>query len=862
MTRLLTVTLICLLTSLYSKAQFPRQDVGAKISTSLSRKLQSVKETDSIDIYVSYTVADSIKGDFRFLSSYKAGRVLLLRTKASQVQQLLKNKHVLFADAYIPPKEELTTATLDLATNKINLAHSYFPALNGNGLFVSVKENQLDTTDLDYIGRFINSGLSATTVTPHATIMATTIAGAANTSSFAKGVAPNSYLTSSNFASLLPDADAVFKQYNISVQNHSYGTAIQNYYGPEAAAYDVSASNNPELLHVFSSGNSGTSKGSEVYNDIEGVANLTGNFKMAKNILTVGAIDSFYQVSPLSSKGPAYDGRIKPELVAFGEDGSSGAAAMVSGSALLVQQAYKLKYDHMPVAATTKAILINSADDVGAKGIDFASGFGNLNTYAAVKTIQEGRLFENAINANTSTSFQIVVPENAALLKITLVWADPAPPVNTPKALVNDLDLIVKSPNNTQWLPWVLNSKPNKDAILSAPNRKTDTLNNIEQVTIEMPVAGTYTIEAGAKALQGGIQPFSIAYQIDTAETLFWTFPAASNKLEADATSVLRWQTNSSSGATIEYSTDKTTWKPVATIPNMLVGYYKWQVPNITSTAWLRLKADGKTIVSDTFVISHIPNMDVGFQCADSFLLSWNKQPVTQFQLYELDNKYLSAFATVADTFSLLKKAQHPAIYYSVAPVVNGKLGLQAPILNYTAQGVSCYFKSFYLQSQTPTTATLSATLGSVYGVSSVALQKLANNTFVNTKSISPLQTKQFVFEDSNLHQGLNQYRLALQLTNGQTIFSEVVGAYHFNGHTIIIYPNPASQQQPINIITSRAGRTAIKIYNSAGALLSEVHLTDLNQQIPPLRLNTGLYIVKIIDEETGNISSQKIIVY
>jgi hypothetical protein len=37
-------------------------------------------------------------------------------------------------------------------------------------------------------------------------------------------------------------------------------------------------------------------------------------------------------------KGPAFDGRIKPEMVAFGIDGSSGAAALVSGVAILLQQ--------------------------------------------------------------------------------------------------------------------------------------------------------------------------------------------------------------------------------------------------------------------------------------------------------------------------------------------------------------------------------------------------------------------------------------------------------------------------------------------------------------------------------------------
>lgn len=862
MVRLLTLTLICLIVTLSSWAQFGKPAIAAKVSASLLKKIQATKETDSLDLYLSYTSMDSVQSAFRVLSSYKAGNVVLIRVKANQLQLVLKNKQVLFADVYVAPKEELTTATLDLATNQVNKAHSFYPYISGEGLVVSVKENKLDTTDLDYIGRYIPSGLSAPNITPHATIMATTIAGAGNTSFFGKGVAPHGFLTSSDFASLLPDRDAVFQQHNITVQNHSYGTVVQNYYGPEATAYDVSAINNPQLLHVFSSGNSGTSDGTGNYNEIEGVANLTGNFKLAKNILTVGAIDSFYNVSPLSSKGPAYDGRVKPELVAFGEDGSSGAAAMVSGSALLVQQAYQLKYGQLPLSATVRAVLLNSASDVDAKGIDFASGFGNLNTYAAVKTVQEGRLLENTISANSTKSFQLVVPQNAARLKITLVWTDPAATVNAPKALVNDLDLVIKSPDNQQWLPWVLNSKAHKDSLRLAPERKVDTLNTIEQVTLDLPVAGTYTIEVRSRALQTTDQAFSIAYGVDQQESIAWTFPVANDKMEANTTSVLRWETNKTGSATLEYSTDKTTWQPVGTIPNAQVGYYKWTVPNITTTAWLRLSIGGTATVSDTFVISSIPRMDVGFHCADSFLLFWNKQPAAQYQVLELKDKYLQGLAATTDTFNLLKSVQHPAIYYSVVPVVNGKPGFQAPVLNYTAQGVACYFKSFFVQNQTHTSASLFGSLGSVYGVSSIALQKLEANRFESIKTENQPTITEFVFEDPKLKQGLNQYRLALQLTNGQTLYSEMVSAYHFEDKNVIVYPNPATQQQPIHIITSRAGRTAIQLYNSSGVLVNELRLKDLNQQIPPLRLTTGVYYIRVIDEESGGTSSQKLIVY
>jgi hypothetical protein len=145
------------------------------------------------------------------------------------------------------------------------------------------------------------------------------------------------------------------------------------------------------LLHIFSSGNSGTlASTTGAYAGITGFANLTGSFKMAKNILTVGATDSFSIVAPQSSKGPAFDGRVKPELVAFGIDGSSGAAALVSGVSLTLQQQYKQLNRVLPANALIKAVLLNSADDCGNKEVDYSNGFGSLNALNAVNTLNSG----------------------------------------------------------------------------------------------------------------------------------------------------------------------------------------------------------------------------------------------------------------------------------------------------------------------------------------------------------------------------------------------------------------------------------------------------------------------------------------
>lgn len=834
-----------------------------KATPAVKEYLRLKNAEDSIDVFVVSGDTGAIQNaGGRLLTHYAAANTYLVRIKVKNTEVLFRSKEVKFVDVYIPPKEELTTGSLDIATNYANYAHRVYPDIKGDSILVSIKENKPDTSDLDYIGRYVPTAMASPVVTSHASIMATTIAGAGTTSPYAQGVADRSLVTSSDFASLLPDPDALFQRFGITVQNHSYGTALQNYYGAEAAAYDVSAINNPTLLHVFSSGNAGGNTPTEgSYAGISGLANLTGNFKMAKNAITVGAIDSFYNISPLSSKGPAYDGRVKPELVAFGEDGSSGAAAMVSGSAALVQQAYKASHHQFPSSALIKAVLLNAADDVGPAQIDYLSGYGSLNTYKAVQTIRENRTIEDVLSGNASKSFTISVPQNVALLKITLAWADPAATVNAPRALVNNLDVVVRSATTgEEWMPWVLNPAGTRTALMQGAKRGRDTLNNVEQVTIPTPAAGTYTIDIRSGHLATPTQSFAVAYQVDTLNRFQWTFPTALDQVEAGRANILRWLTSASGSATIEYATNGSAWQPVATIPDASINFYKWNAPDTFSTAVLRMRLPFAESLSDTFVISRATDLKVGFNCADSFLLFWNALPVDQYQLYELGEKYLQPFRTTTDTFTLVNKQQSNSLYYSIAPIVRGRPGLRSFILNYTAQGTECFFKSFYLQFQDAVSASFFASLGSLFNVASLSLQKLQNGQFTTIRTLTSPATTSFTLEDSALSRGVNTYRLQITLTSGQTIHSDIVSLYHFPDADVIVYPNPARQEEPINIITSLGGRVALQIYNESGMLVQQMQLNLLSQQIPPFRLPKGIYFIRTITDE-GKINTQKLIV-
>jgi hypothetical protein len=858
--------ILTLIISMWGVAQ-EKENILHKLSPSLQQAL-SAKNSDSIDIVCtvkSNDLLNRVKNNERVLGFHSSSHTILIRIPTNRLRTFLDNNNVVFADLLRKPKEELTTGAFDLSLNKILLAHDQFPIINGNGINISIKEQQLDSLDIDWKGRYFNSGVSAPTQTSHASIMATILAGGANSSLYAIGAAPAANLTSSSFASLLPDADEVYKQYNISIQNHSYGTGIENYYGADAKAYDLSVNKNPSLLHIFSAGNSGNvASNTGTYAGIEGFANLTGSFKMAKNIITVGSTDSFNNVMPLSSKGPAYDGRIKPELVAYGEDGSSGAAALTSGTAALIQQAYKLAHhDSLPAAALVKAILLNSADDIGAKGPDYNSGYGSLNAYNALRTIIGKAYLEGSVAQGEQHSYQFNIPSNTKQVKVTLAWSDTAAEANASKALVNDLDLkLTSQANSTQWEPWVLNSIADKNALLQTATRKKDTLNVVEEITIDDPQPGVYNIEVKGSSLKTAGQDFAIAWQADAANSFIWTYPTSSVVLNAGNVATIRWQTNSNAQGNIEYTTDGTSWKAIATVP-VSQQYYKWIIPDTLSDAQLRLvmPSINQTFLTDSFIISKPLDLKVGFNCPDSFLLSWNKLPVSQYEIYTLGSKYMEPLQFTSDTSIVFHKTDHPSLYYAVAPVVGNKTGLRSYTLNYTTQGVDCYLRTFFTYLTGNSYAYLSAELGSLYNVTAILFQQQTPSGFQTIHTITAPNSLIMNFTDSSLTQGANYYRVLIQLANGQFITTPVDIVYYLPGNPVLIYPNPARSMQPINMVTGEPGKYTVMVYDMNGRMIKEVWVENMIEPLPALQLKAGMYVIRIISED-NKIYHQKLIVY
>ena len=838
-----------------------------KLSPSLLNEIRSKKATEIFELTITF-MNKRIPGEI-FKPVYKTQKIFespgLVTYKIFATIHELKSiflelPEVIFIEkGNRLPKEELIISNLDLSANKINLAHRNFPLLNGDGIVVSVKENKPDTTDIDFKGRFLSTNLSSTTVNSHASIMSTMIAGGGNSWHLGKGVAWGATISSSNFANLFPELDGSYQLYNISVQNHSYGVGVENYYGTDAAAYDASAINNISLLHVFSSGNSGNSAASTgLYAGLTGFANITGSFKMAKNILTVGATDSFSIAAALSSKGPAHDGRVKPDLVAFGEDGSSGSAALVSGAVLLLQEAYRRAYNVLPPNSLVKAIVINSADDAGSAEVDYENGFGSLNANNAMKILQGDKFFSGSVSHLTSQSFTISVPAGIKNLKATLVWNDPPAAPNAAKALINDLDLeLIEVASGQTWQPWVLNSFPHADSLVQFAKRRRDSLNNTEQITLNDPAAGNYQLKVtGFNVTPAALQKFHIAWQLDSADQFEWESPTKNDFIFPSRNNIIRWQSSfAASNGTLEYSIDGNTWQLIQNSADLNAKYFDWSVPNVTSTALLRMTIGANRFISDTFTISNRINTGVGFNCPDSFLLYWNKLPgATNYRVYKLGNKYLGEVAVTADSFMLLAKATNSPLHYAVSPIIGNKEGVRSYTINYTTQGVECYIRSF-LAFLVGNSSELTLSLGTVYNVNKIVFEKFNGVDYVTLRQILNPSSLIFSYTDASLRKGRNVYRVKLELAGGKVVYSSIETVYYFNGAEFIVYPNPALQYQSITILSdNQFGPATLQVINMQGQKIYEMKLNDISNQLPAARLSKGLNLFRIIRKDLKDV--------
>lgn len=779
----------------------------------------------------------------RLTSTY--GNRVTTSIPINKLNELLQQPYVIFADNTRKAHAELAISDIDLGANTISTIQSIYPGINGQGINVSVKEDKYDN-DLDLLGRTFESFPAAAITSGHATTMATLIGG--NGNSFIKGLgaAPMVRFTSADFINLFPDSIAVFKAFDIGLQNHSYGTGIENYYGAESVAYDEQVWANDSIVHVFSSGNVGlNAPATGVYNGLTGVANLSGDFKQAKNVLVIGGTGRTNIPEDLSSAGPAYDGRIKPELVADGEDGTSGAAALASGTVALLQQAYKIKHGGLPPAALVKAILINSADDIGNTYVDFKTGYGKLNGLEAVRTLQENRFNSGTVGNGGQSDFSVAVPAGTKQLKVSIAWTDPAAALNAPTALVNDLDLSVNSPDGKIILPWTLSSYPSLDSLHKPAQMQIDTINNTEQVVIANPAAGTYTIHVKGRKVPLGPQKFYMAYQAIQANKFEWIYPVAASQLFAADDNYLRWQSSfDTATGKLSISYDHgVTWKAVSNI-TLKSNYYNWQAPDVFSTAMLKMDIGNNSFLSAEFSISAPITLGVGYNCAQGTLLHWPpQQGSTGYVVYTIKDDILQKLSALTDTSVIIPAGQQTSRYFAVGATGNGFEGLKSYTIDVTTQGVGCYVKTL-LANVTGNKVLLDLYLGSTVNLKSITWEKMTGPASFTSIGTSPVVASQLSYQFTDAApKPVQYYRAKLTTIDNQVIYTDTVKAVVLQNKQFAVYPNPVDKQ--FTILSGDINNYDFKLYDAGGKLSITQTLNNLQNTVP-VNLNPGIYMYVI----------------
>ena len=774
--------------------------------------------------------------------------IKLLNTK--QLEALAASPLVGFVDLPDrPAHDERLLNGADLTVNNLRAVRRRYPSLTGRGLAVSIKENPLDPTDLDFRGRLLNTPAGTVIESVHASIMATLVAGGGNSGPAGEGAARQAGIASSSYANLLPDANADLTNYGVSVQNHSYGTGIENYYGLEAQGYDQQARQLPTLLHVFSAGNLGTSAStSGPYAGLAGVANLTGQFKMSKNSVSVGATDALGQVAPLSSRGPAYDGRIKPELVAYGDAGSSDASALASGAALLVQQAYRdSQGGALPPAALVRAALINSANDVGQPQVDFVAGFGQLDALGAVRTVLEGRFRTGSLAQGQEQLSTLNVPAGTRQLKITLTWTDPEAAANAPQALINDLDLDVLDPGGTRWLPWTLSAYPHPDSLARPARRRADHLNNVEQVTLDLPAAGTYQLRVRGYAVPGGPQAFSLAYEV-VASGFEWLVPSSLRDVRPGQPALLRWRyAGPPTPARLEYRpVGRAVWRIIAPGIDLSQPTHSWAAPDTTTLAQVRCVVGSQMYVSDTFALARPLPVHVGYVCPDETLLTWPATPgAAQYQVYRLGPTAPAPYRLVADTLLRVPASQNAGPYFAVAPLPGGREAERGPTANTNQAGVRCYIQTFLPSPPITDTVRLALRLGTLYRLQSIQLQRLNPAGFTTIQTLSPVTRLATLFTDLTAAPGLNQYRVRGLDVAGQPFCSDTVAVQLVRRGELLVFPVPVGVGQDLQVAGEPGAPLQLDLYDALGRHVRTALVGGALNLFSTAGLRPGVYLLR-----------------
>lgn len=469
------------------------------------------------------------------------------------------------------------------SASMMNVAAMNTSGYTGKGVTVCVADTGLDSGDLndihpDFEDKDVTGVVSSTNtgrtdwsdLHGHGTHVAGSAVGTgAYSGGQYAGTAPEADLyficiggsNNSVYPPELTDIEAAYES-GARVMNNSWGaysTSISGVYTQDSEFYDAVCHDHPDFTILFAAGNNNKK--------IDTAGNCTLSTQAAcKNVMTVGAAENdrpeytatygqlFSNVaapfstdqagSPqngtqqgmafFSSRGPAKDGRAKPDIVAPGTFiwsteslydsnndgtrssyyttmfGTSMATPLTSGAAADAVQFLKGKGFSAPSSSLVKALLINGARTMGTgqyedyteipdESPNCVNGFGHVDLGESFSP-SCGNLFlyEGTVADTDDERAYVFTKTSAGPFSATLVWNDYPGTPGAALALVNDLDVAVTCGNYTFYC--------------DGSDDHCDSLNNVERYrTSEFPDGSEIEIKVKGYNVMEGPQTFSLA---------------------------------------------------------------------------------------------------------------------------------------------------------------------------------------------------------------------------------------------------------------------------------------------------------------------------------------------------------------
>ncbi len=640
---------------------------------------------------------------FRIIGNTAPTHSFTIRLPFEQLNSLVNLPFIYFIEPVSMPSTPDDTEGRSLhRSNIINSDYTTGRHYDGSGVVIGLADDGEIGPHIDFKGRVTQhlSGLGGN----HGDMTSGICVGAGNLIPRIKGMASGAYLHVYDISGYPQINDAVnnYMNYGIVITSTSYAQNC-NEYNSDSQLGDQLINQNSEFNFCFSAGNAGTTDCSYGAGNVWG--NITGGFKMGKNVIAVGNLNNVDELETSSSRGPAVDGRLKPDICSNGYDqrstdenntyqvggGTSAACPGVAGCLAQLYQAYKeINSVSLVPAGLIKACILNTAEDLGNPGPDFQHGYGRINSFKALKTIEQGNYFIDSVSQGQSRTHNITVPANTTELRVMIYWNDIEGAVASQKNLVNDLNLVVTRVQNGQnYLPLVLDPTPNPTNLNTDAVPGVDSLNNSEQVRINNPVAGSYEINIDGFQVPVGVQTYFIVYEFNDASVTV-TYPNGGEGLVPAETELIRWDATGYTGTfDVDYSDNGgTNWNNISTGIAGTERYLSWTVPVLSKDQMLiRVTRNGLSDVSDSmFTIMKVPlNLHVTFACPDSIGLAWDPvQNATGYDVSVLGSKYMDfAGTTTATSFKVTGFDPLAEQWFSVKALgPNGGKGCRANAIN------------------------------------------------------------------------------------------------------------------------------------------------------------------------------------